>query len=126
MAYPFAGFGAFLFEDSERPLVDTDTGWTLEPTIARSRPLGSTRDNLRTMAIGSAERGFELRMEENRFATLQAMMNTTATFTDWTRPTPDSRTAFLARVNVVGYVASILRTGKSHRKIRAKVELISQ
>ena len=126
MAYPFAGFGSFLFRDSERPMVDTDTSWAVKPTIARSRPLGSATDNIRTMAIGSAERSFELRMDEDRYATLQALINTVGAFTDWTRPTPDSRQAYLANATIVAHVASISRTGKGHRKYRVRVELISQ
>lgn len=126
MAYPFAGFGAFLFQNDERPLEDSDSFWTLNPSLSRSRALGSTKDRIVTTSIGSAERDWEAHFEPSRFATLTGMINTQGTFTDWTRPTPDSRTAFLANVTQVRSVAFLCTDGVTRRKIRAKIQLISQ
>lgn len=124
MAYPFAGFGSLLFQDDERPLEDTDTYWLNEPSVARSRSLGSAKDNKRTLAIGSATRSFEILMTPTRFAAAKALINTADTFTDWERPTPDSRTASVLNVRFVRNVAVLCSDSVVRRKIRCRWELV--
>jgi hypothetical protein len=124
MAYPFAGFGSIFFADDERPLETSDSNWINEPSYARSRALGSAKDNIRTLAIGSAERSFEILMTASRYAAARALINTTATFTDWDRPTPDSRSAKLANVRFVANVGVLCSDGATRRKIRCRWELI--
>jgi hypothetical protein len=126
MSFPFAGFSSYLFANDERPVRDSDTDWNVAPTVNRSRSLGTATDRIQAMAIGSAERSFELFLEPARFATLKALINTTATFTDWTRPTPDSRSAYLQNVRSGGNIAVLCSDGATRRKIRALVTLISQ
>jgi fructose-1,6-bisphosphatase/inositol monophosphatase family enzyme len=126
MAYPWAGFGAFLFQREEWPLPDTDTGWNRSPSINRSRPLGSATDDIVALAIGSAERSFECHLSPSRYAALEALVNTTNSFTDWSRPIPDSRSAYLAKVTQLAWVAALCSDGSTERKIRARIELVSQ
>lgn len=126
MAYPFAGFGSFLFQRDEWPLPDTDIGWNRSSSINRSRPLGASTDDIVALAIGSAERSLECHLSPARFASLEALVNTTNTFTDWSRPTPDSRSAYLAKVTQLSWVAALCSDGSTERKIRTRVELVSQ
>ena len=126
MAYPFAGFGSMLFPREEMPIFGTDMGWNRSPSLSRARPLGSATDSIVTLAIGSAVRTFELYLYPARFAQLQALVNTSAAFVDWERPTPDNRQAFLSKVEQVAWVASLCSDGTTEKKIRTRVELISQ
>lgn len=126
MAYPFAGFGSFLFQRDEWPLPGTDTGWNRSPSISRSRPLGAATDDIVALAIGSAERNFECHVTPARFAALEALVNTSGAFIDWGRPTPDSRTAYLQRLTQLGSVAAICEDGQTRRKVRVRLELVSQ
>ena len=126
MAYPFAGFGSFLFRQDERPLDDSDTEWIASPTVQRSRALGTANDRLQTMSIGSLDRSFEMMFEPDRYSTIFAMINTTDTFTDWRRPAPDSRNARLANVRFIRNVGVLCSDGVTRRKVRALVSLISQ
>jgi hypothetical protein len=126
MAYPWASFGAFLFQKEERPLHGSDSGWNRSPSVSRSRPLGASTDDIVALAIGSAERSFECHLTPSRFATLQALVNTTGTFVDWDRPTPDSRSAYLQRVTQVSWVAALCEDGTTQRKIRTRFDLVSQ
>ena len=126
MAYPFAGFGPFLFQREEWPIHGTDGGWNRSPSVSRSRPLGSATDDIVALAIGSAERSFECHLTPARFAALEALANTTGTLVDWARPTPDSRSAYLAKVSQLGSVAAICEDGQTRRKIRVRLEFVSQ
>ena len=126
MAYPWAGFGSFLFQRSEQPLHDTDTGWDRNPSVARSRPLGSATDSIVTLAVGSSVRSFECHLAPTRFATLQALVNTAATFVDWDRPTPGSQSAFLQRISRMSTLGVLCEDGATRKRIRTLVELISQ
>lgn len=126
--YPFPSFGAtFLFDREEGPIYQTDTRWGRDPSYTRSRPLGTATDSIVTIAVGSAVRQFECYLSPDRFAQLEVLMNTADSFTDWDRPTPGSRQAFLGRVSILdGDVAVRCSDGVTRKRIRALVELISQ
>ena len=126
MTYPFAGFGAFLFQREEWPIFGTDSGWNREPSIDQSRPLGSARDSIVTLAIGSAIRSFECWLSPARYVVLAALINTTAVFTDWDRPMPNTGSAFLKNVSQIGWGAVDCRNGNTQKRIRVRVELIGQ
>lgn len=128
MAYPWASFGSFLFKQSESPLMGTDKGWVLKPTLARSRPLGSSKDDIVTLAIGSMERDYECLMEVDRFNALRALINTTSVFTDFDRPLPGQQNAFLINVEPLdrSLFSRACDTNGSHQRIRCKVSLVSQ
>lgn len=132
MPFPWPSFGGFRFLGvNERPIFRTDRGWNISITTSRQRPLGTATDSIVTLAIGSASRSFELYLTPARFATLQALVNTTALFTDWDRPDPDSRQAFLASVmqldrTPVKVCDSNGNPTRFPNRVRARVELISQ
>ncbi len=130
MSYPFAGFGTVLFTREEMPLPGTDVGWVRSPTYSRVRPLGSARDSILTLAIGSAERSWELYLAPARLAALEALLNSTATLVDWDRPVPDQRSAFLTGVEPQEFVAVACRDDGSSpgtaRRIRTKLTWVSQ
>lgn len=126
MAYPWPGFSSFLFRRDEQPLFQTDTGWNRRPSISRARPLGSATDSLVTLAVGSAVRSFECYLSPSRFAALEALVNTSEAFTDWERPTPNSQSAFLLRVTQMEWLAVLCDDGVTRKRIRARVELVSQ
>ena len=126
MAFPFAGFSSFLFTREEIPIFGTDLGWQRLPSIDRTRPLGSATDSIVTTAAGSATRAFELYLDPTRLAALEALVNTTATFTDWERPTPDSRSAFLSTLLNLQRLAVKCHDGVTRQRFRVRVELISQ
>lgn len=123
--YPWAGFSSFVFTPSEQPM--DDTHWKIGPNYSRRKPLGSTVDSIVTLGIGSADRTLEdIYFEPDRFATLQSLVNTLGTFTDWDRPVPDSRSAFLANVIEVERVAVACADNSRRMKIKARIELVSQ
>lgn len=128
MAYPWAGFGTFLFQRDEQPIFGTDTSWGgRQPSYAQSRPLGSAIDSIVTMAIGSAQRQFECHLSPDRFDVLEALVNTSALFTDWKRPTPDSRNAVLMTlIPTDQYVTFLCSDGVTRRRIRCTATLVSQ
>lgn len=124
--YPWPSFGGFQFHRDETAVYGTDTGWNIAPNYSRQRPLGSAIDAITTLSIGSAERSFEAYLTPERFQILFSMINTKAVFTDWTRPTPDSRNAFLSDVTQVNTgVFSYKRNGPITRKILARIALVS-
>ena len=127
MPYPWPSFGGFYFQANERPVWGSDSGWNRTPSISQQRPLGSSIDSIVTLAIGSAVRVFECYMTPARFATFQALLNTTALFTDWDRPVPTSYSAYLAAVEQVD--RTIQRTcdaGTEPKTVRVRVGLVSQ
>lgn len=126
MAYPWAGFGSFLFARTEQPIFGTDMGWQRLPSIDRSRPLGSATDSIVTTAAGSATRSFECFLSPARLAALTALVNTSATFTDWERPTPDNRAAFLRALLTIERLAVVCDDGVTRQRFRVRIELISQ
>lgn len=125
MPFPFAGFGGFLFRREEHSIWGTDVGWALTPAYNRTRILGSSTDVITTLSIGSAERTFELNLTPERFAALQSLLNTSGLFTDWGRPSPDSRMAFLSDVTPLEDIISNDHLLTSQRKRRARVTLVS-
>ena len=118
-----AGFGGFTFTAEESPAPGADSGWLAELKLDRNSPLGSARDSIVTLAVGSATRALELYLTLARYAALRALVNTVAIFTDW-EAAPDSRSAFLAGVNPVDYAGPW--AGEAANTIRVRVELISQ
>jgi len=127
MSYPWAGFGTFLFARDEQPIFGSDTGWDRDPSYSEQRPLGSAIDSIVTMALGSARRSFACYLSPDRFDALEALVNTAAAFTDWKRPTPDSRSAFLETLHPVDqYVMVVCSDGVTRRRIQATVALVSQ
>lgn len=128
MAYPWPGFGTFQFTKYERPAYNADTGWKPSISTARNRALGALTDSVVTMALGSLEREFSVMLSQSRMEELQALVGTTATFTGWTRPTPDSRPAYLESVV---QDAEILRTSnkageQTDERRNVRVSLTSQ
>jgi hypothetical protein len=95
-----------LFRREEQAIWETDSGWALSPNYSRQRPLGTGTDVVTTLSIGSAERSFEVMLAPDRFRALQSLINTKATFTDWRRPIPDSRMAFLTEVTPLADVVA--------------------
>ncbi len=129
MPFPWPSFGSFKFSGvDERSIFKTDLGWNRRISTSRQRPLGTGTDSIVTLAVGSASRTFEVRLTPARLATLEALVNTTALFTDWDRPTPDSRQAFLASVTQLDRTLIKLcdTNGVIPNRIRVRVELISQ
>lgn len=128
MPYPWPSFGSFRFSREERAIFDTDEGWERQPAISQQRPLGSAIDSIVTLAIGSASRTFECRLTPARFTALEALLTTTALFTDWDRPTPDSRQAFLRAVTPLDRTDVLIcrNDGSTPNTVRVRVELISQ
>lgn len=128
MSYPWPSFSTdFLFQRDEQPIFGTDTGWARAPSYSRSRPLGSATDSIVVLAIGSAIRSFECYLSPDRFDTLEGYINTSASFTDWERPTPDSRDAFLLQITPLDPdVRVVCSDGVTRKRIRTRVDLVSQ
>lgn len=127
MAYPWPSFGSFTFKRSESALWGTDVGWALSPTIAQTRPIGSVKDHIVATAIGSRARSFEINLETDRQAQLESLINTTAVLTDWERPVPDSRPAFLVSVEPVDrFLHQASQSGQTTFARRFRVTFVSQ
>lgn len=121
--YPYPSFGGYQFHRDEH--FYSDTNWVKTPAYQRQRPLGSATDVAIALSIGSAERSFELYLTPARFAQIEGMLNTSALFTDWGRPVPDSRQAFLTEVTSSQDVYSYKPTGITGRKIPTKLTFIT-
>ena len=121
--YPYPSFGGFQFKRDEH--FYSDTNWVKTPSYQRQRPLGTGTDVAIALSIGSAERTFELYLTPTRFAQLEGMLNTTGLLTDWGRPIPDSRQAFLTEVTPSSDVYSYKPTGITGRKIPTKLTFIT-
>src|SRR5262249_41975347 len=118
--------GAFLFKREESPLYGTDLGWISNPQYVRQSPLGSSGDSIITTAIGSFDRTFEIYLSPERFNILQSLVNSSYEFTDWERPVPDSRQAFLASVIQLDITQRERKgTSQTDKAIRARVSLVS-
>lgn len=129
MAYPWPSFGTFLFNASEKPALDGDSGWVVAITASKSRALGSIADSITVMALGSKTRTLEIYLAEDRLATMQALVGTTAQFCDWTRPVPDNRQAFLDSVeqgNDVIRVGNFRGLNMSAERRKVRITLTSQ
>ncbi len=131
MAYPFAGFGTFLFLHTEQPIWDTDTGWLFNISVSRQKILGALSDSVMLMSPGSNDRTFELYMSPDRVAALQALIGTTADFCDWFSPVPTTRPAFLQGVTHMNNIAAINNlpgdpTNTTQRRQHIRVTLVSQ
>lgn len=129
MPYPWPSFGSFQFNASERPPIDGDTGWVVGITAQKGRALGALTDSVTVMALGSRTRNLEIYLAEDRLAELQALVGTTAAFCDWTRPTPDSRQAFLESVeqgNELIRVGNFRGLSQSDQRRKVRVSLTSQ
>jgi len=123
--YPWPSYGGFLFKRTEHEIWATDIGWVRSPSYSRDRPSGSDTDVVIALAIGSADRTFELVLTPARFDALEQLINTTAVLTDWGRPLPDSRLAFLTEVTPLEDVISYSPDGTSIRKRRTRVAFVS-
>lgn len=103
MPYPFPSFGTFLFTENRE--ADTDTWWNRESQATFRRFLSDFPNDLsyvRPTQRGNGVRSFEIQMTLDRVIMLQnSYQNTLADFTDWQRPTPDSRYAWLKTVQVL-------------------------
>ena len=127
MSYPFSGFGTFLFDREEQPVFGSDLGWNRpSPSVERSRPLGSSTDSIVTLAIGSAERSFEMYLSPQRVRDLEARVTTTGLLTDWERPDPDSRQAFLVSVVRQQLLNISCWDGVTRARWRVSVRFVSQ
>lgn len=126
MPYPWPSFGSFQWHRDETAIFGTDTGWNRQPGYAQSRPLGSARDSIVTLAIGSAARKFECLLSPSRYDELAGLVNSAAFFTDWERPAPGQRFAFLANIEQRQWVAVRCSDGETEKRIRTVVSLISQ
>lgn len=118
-----AGFGGFTFTAEEEPEHSQDSGWVTSLKLARAANLGSTRDSIVTLAVGSSERDFMVWLTRARYQALQALMNTVATFTDWDS-VPDSRPAFLAEVAPEQWATPTY--GDAAHTVPVRVRLLSQ
>ena len=129
MAYPFPGFGSFVFQREEWPIDGTDSGWRRSPVRDRTRNLGSAIDSIVTLAVGSAERSWEAHLEPARLAALEELISSTEDFVDWNRPTPEQRRAYLENVEPIRNVAArefVSDDNPTRRKTRVRISIISQ
>lgn len=128
MAYPWPGFGTFVFTREERPIHGSDTGWQRDhPNYDVAMPLGSSRDSVVLIAVGSARRSFECYLSPTRYTALEALLTTSAVFTDWSQPTPDSRQAVLMALSAIDqYVTMRCSDGVTRRRVQASLELLTQ
>lgn len=124
--WPWPSLGGFQFKREEQPVYGTDLGWVQNPVYIRQTPLGSGGDTIVTTALGSMERNFEVYLSEDRFAILKAMANASYLFTDWSKPRPDSRQAFLSSViqQDIGLHAKP-DTNQTYKVSRVRVSLLS-
>lgn len=118
-----AGFGGFTFAAEEEPEHNQDSGWVTSLKLARASNLGSIRDSIVTLAVGSSEREFTVWLTRARYQVLQALMNTVATFTDWDSA-PDARSAFLAEVEPQQWATPTY--GDAAHTVPVRVKLLSQ
>lgn len=118
-----ASLGGFTFATDEQPPPEADTGWVTTLKLDRVSPLGSAKDSIVTLAVGSATRAFEVWLTLARYATLAGLVNTVVSFTDW-EAVPNTRNAFVAGVNPVDYSGPW--SGETGNMVRVRVELVSQ
>jgi hypothetical protein len=131
MAYPFAGFGSFLFLRTEQPVWDTDTGWQPNASYSRIPVLGSDTDSSILMGYGSDDRAWEAYFSPDRLLTLRSLLGTVAILCDWTSPTPVPRNARLLTARHLSNIAAINNTpgdptNTTQRRQRVRLEFLSQ
>lgn len=125
MGYPFPSLGGFNFYRYETAIYGSDTNWAKSPSYNSQRPLGSATNVSIALAIGSSERSFDVYLTQERFNALESLINTRVTFTDWKRPTPDSRVVFVTQVTPAEEGWSFKPTDRANRKIRTRVSLVT-
>lgn len=127
--FPWAGFGTIRFKRHEAPIIGTDTGWNANPKFAESTPTGAIRNDIVTLSIGSETRSFEQYMDPDRVTAYKALINTSHVLTDFDRPSPVQRQAFLRNVREVEHevVGARRRCGTTHmRLVRVIADFTSQ
>lgn len=128
MSYPFPSFGSFNFQRDETADWEGDVGWIPSPSYGRSRALGTNKDILTTFSIGSFERTIEVNLSWDRYQIILSLLNSYAVFTDWRRPTPESKPAFLSEVVPIRdvLVSKDLCGAQGMFKKRTRLTFISQ
>lgn len=125
--YPWPSFGTFLFTKDETPMPGSDVGWIQAPQRVRQTPLGSARDVIALTAYGSSERSFEVLLTYDRLQELKALVDTEEQFTDWRRPVPLARTAYLSGVDQSEELLTACPTPETQgKKWRTRISLISR
>lgn len=110
-----ATLAALTIAATEGPVVGSDTGWNRDISIQQTRPLGTEKDVVLKMALGSHVRSFQLFLTRARFLVFYALQGTRITFVDWEG---DSRTV---------YVKTVKRDSASRPFIyRTTIELVEQ
>jgi hypothetical protein len=110
-----AHLGSFVMPIVEGPEPGSDTGWNRQISYAQNRNLGSQRDTMLQMALGSHTREFVLNLSQARFLTLQAIQGATMTFTDWYG---DSRTVLVQSIE--------RQSGSRPFLVKTRVNLLEQ
>lgn len=67
----------------EGPEQASDSGWNREISFVNTRNLGSQRDSMLQMALGSHTRSFKLFLSRARFLAFKALQGQLTTFMDW-------------------------------------------
>lgn len=117
-----AGFGTFTLGTTEQPQYGSYSGWVRKPKYFRQTPLGAAIDVVQLLGAASRSLTFELVLTLTRFQTLEALVGTTAT---WTDPVDDTaRSAMLLTAVPVAWYIPGATTGA--RKLRVAVELVEQ
>lgn len=127
MPYPWPSFGDFYFAREERALDGLGGVWSFTPSEARSRALGSLFDTVVTLSYGSQQREFSVYLSPSRLIELRSLVTSTAIFTDWDSPVPDSRIARLDGVDAGENVAVDCQPyGGTDRRVLCTIRLTSQ
>ena len=123
MSYPWPSFGSFLFTREEQPIFGSDTGWGRELVVARAALLGAVGDSAIITGVRAAVRSFEAHLSPQRFTALEALLGTSATFTDWQSPDPDTRAALLTGVDRIQLVTVYCSDGVTRQRWRSRISL---
>lgn len=116
-----ASFGAFTFGGDEEPVADT--GWVPGKAITDiSTNLGSGQDSIQTMGVGSSRRVTEHYLTPARLAVIAALVNTTASLTDW-EAVPVVQSAFLNACDVTDAMAGY---GTTSALRRVRLEFVAR
>lgn len=128
MPYPWASFGAFVFQPEEVALDGVGGSWNYDPHESRMAAVGGISDSVQTISIGSAVRQFDCYLSPARVVELRGYVGQTALFTDWARPLPDSRSARLDTVGQGEFVASqnLDVPGGTDRRVKTTIRLSTQ
>lgn len=116
-----ARFGTFTFTREESAVWPTDSGWRSEvETIDLLPPNGAPL--MLGAQVQRQTRTFAVLLPRDRLVDLQALIGTTDTFVDWSRPVPETRTAYLAGIQQDDNV----QAGLCEEKLTTVVTLIDQ